>query len=117
MCKIFLVDDEESIRLVFKSALEMFNFEVISASTLAEARRDFSPSEHKILITDLTLPDGSGESLISEVRALNAGTSIIAITGNYDGEERALSAGADAVLLKPFSIKELISTVKSKCNC
>lgn len=74
------------------------------ADCLRSARRHLQVYRPSGVIIDLGLPDGAGEDLIAELgRAVPRVAVIIGISGDADGEERAIAAGADAYLAKPIA--------------
>lgn len=75
------------------------------ARDLAGALWHLDRSRPDVVIVDLGLPDGSGERLISRIgkRTIdNARPAILGLSGDPDGRERALKAGAGAFLAKPI---------------
>lgn len=112
MTRVLLVDDHTLFRQSFSRLLErQLHTEVAEAGSLAEARQKLS--EVDVAVLDVTLSDGDGIELISELRARNPNASVLVLSATLDSanHERAFEAGADAVLQKveaPFSILEEI---------
>jgi DNA-binding response OmpR family regulator len=74
------------------------------ADCLKSARRHLQVYRPSVLIADLGLPDGSGSELIAELAATVPRVSVILGTsGDEQGEEEALAAGADGFLAKPIT--------------
>jgi CheY-like chemotaxis protein len=73
------------------------------ADCLASARRHLAVYRPVVVLVDLGLPDGCGSELIAELAASDVPPPVLlAMTGDPDGEARALEAGAGGVLLKPL---------------
>ncbi|MGB5560592.1 MAG: response regulator [Paracoccaceae bacterium] len=73
------------------------------ADNLASAHRHLAVYRPSVVIVDLGLPDGSGEDLIAELaRATPRVGVILGTSGNDDGAERAVAAGADGFIAKPI---------------
>ena len=115
---ILVVDDEKSIRELFKSALEKFGYETVLASDGNEAMALFRKSPADLIITDIFMPDKDGHSFIFEVRQEFPGTKIFAITGKNTtlGIETELDIaqdlGAVRGFIKPVKLVELIEAIK-----
>jgi len=115
--QVLVVDDEPDSRELLTLMFEQDGAEMIEAASASEALEALERLKPDILISDIKLPDEDGYSLIHKVRNLNAeqGGQIpaIALTG-YAGEEnrdRALSAGFNRHLSKPFGLDELAEVV------
>ncbi len=117
MATILLVDDDESVREMLKTALRRFRHSVIDASSAKEALARFKPGVIDVVVTDILMPDEDGLTVIRKLRDGESDVKIVAISGggkagpdNYLNLARAL--GADRVIPKPFSINELIGIVE-----
>ena len=115
--RLLVVDDEPDSRELLTLMFEQDGAEMIEAASASEALEALERLKPDILISDIKLPDEDGYSLIHKVRNLNAeqGGQIpaIALTG-YAGEEncaRALSAGFNRHVSKPFGLDELAEVV------
>jgi CheY-like chemotaxis protein len=73
------------------------------ADTLQSASAHLRLYRPDVVIVDLGLPDGRGEDLISDLSGRHPRPAILAISGDGDRREEALSAGADVFLEKPLS--------------
>lgn len=120
MTRVLLVEDHAvyrqalSLLLCHEPDIEM----VAQAGSLAEARQELSGVD--MVILDIALPDGDGIELINELRGLNSDTSVLVLSATVDPAtlERALEAGADAVLHKvhaPLRIADEIRRVRAIC--
>lgn len=100
--RLLLVEDNDSTRGALQRLLIARNFEVCSASTIAEAWALVEASKFDVLVSDIGLPDGDGFLLMRELRD-RYGMSGIALTG-YDLEDDfklSKEAGFSIHLTKP----------------
>jgi DNA-binding NtrC family response regulator len=106
---VLLVDDNESILLLYRRHLTMAGYDVHSAGTLAMAREAVLARRFDAMLLDLNLPDGSGLDFVSEVRAADPSVAIVVITGNADVPVavEAMRRGADNFLMKPVDMEAL----------
>lgn len=106
--KILVVDDEAAIRKFLRVSLEIESYHIIEAPSAKDAIRELTMSRPELVILDLGLPDMEGLDLIGKVREWS-NVPILVLTAKSDEESKvkALDAGADDYLTKPFSIPEL----------
>jgi DNA-binding NtrC family response regulator len=102
-----VVDDEPAIRLLCRVNLELGGYEVREAGSLEEARRQVAEGVDVVLL-DLHLGNERGEVLLTEL--VEQAIPVALVTGSVDLEAIA-GMNAAAVLVKPFTIDELESTV------
>jgi CheY-like chemotaxis protein len=113
--RVLVVDDEEPLVRLATRTLEELGYAptgfTSSAAALAAFRAD--PQRFDAVITDERMPGMSGASLIEELRGIRRAMPILLVSG-YLGKEvvkRALGAGADEVLRKPLSARELATSL------
>lgn len=111
--KILLVEDDESIRAVMTTMLEAENYQVILAGTCALAQTLFLSHQPDVVILDLGLPDRDGMHLLAFIRQ-DSLTPIIVLSArsNDTDKVRALDAGANDYVTKPFSAPELLARIR-----
>jgi two-component system KDP operon response regulator KdpE len=112
--RVLVCDDEPQILRALRVILRDAGFEVDPASTAAEALDKAALQPHDAAIIDLVLPDGDG---IEVCRQLREWTKIPIIVLSAVGEEeqkvRALEAGADDYVTKPFGSRELVARLQA----
>lgn len=112
--RILLVEDQRPLRRVLELSLAARGFEVDQAATGQSALDVARRRPPDLIILDLGLPDMDGVEVITEVRAF-ASVPILVISARDAGlaEVRALAAGADGYLAKPFAIGDLVGRVRA----
>ncbi len=113
--RILVVDDNSEVLDLVKRALERDHHVVFTAASMSEARRQLALESLDLLILDLGLPDGSGQSLCAELRASGNASPILVLTahGAVASRVACLDAGADDFLSKPFAVAELRARVRA----
>ena len=115
---VFLLDDHAWFRRALATLLERdANLKLVAqAGSLAEARATTSERWGKIdvAIVDLMLPDGMGTDLIREMREVNPGLPVLALTIVQDPEvlRLARAVGADEVVSKAAPFEEILDTIR-----
>ncbi|AKN60987.1 regulator [Synechococcus sp. WH 8020] len=114
--RILLVDDEVHLTelLCLELNVEGYDVEVASdgATGLIKAR---SQPEPDLIVLDWNLPDFSGVDICQRIRSSGVTTPILMLTGHDDIADRvkALDAGVDDYLVKPFSTEELMARLRA----
>ena len=114
---ILVVEDHEGTREVLTKLLDRRRHTVLAVASIAEARIAAEQARFDLVISDLGLPDGSGNLLMSELRS-RFGLIGIALSGYGDASALSESskAGFIAHLTKPVSIKALEAALESATN-
>ncbi|MFN6529150.1 PAS domain S-box protein [Nostoc sp. ChiSLP03a] len=112
---ILVVDDEPQIREIVTIILENHNYKILTATNGIEAIALYAQYEHQInaVLMDLIMPKMDGIIAIRTLRRMNMQVQIIACSGLNSIEIFAQSADANvqAVLLKPYTGRELLKTL------
>ena len=112
---ILIADDEQMIREIMKTALEAYNYSVITADDGADALRKFALNHKKIagLVMDLEMPNMTGIACIQALRKIDEDTPILAISGASEAElpQAELTTHHVDFLAKPFAQNALLVAV------
>ena len=114
---VLLVEDDRELRATLSEALKVEGYRVVASASLADARAviasALAESGIDIVLLDLGLPDGDGDTLLAELRR-ERGTPVIVISARPGDSQkvRLLDAGADDYLVKPFSLAELLARMR-----
>ena len=102
MGHVLVVDDEADAAEMLAALIASEGFTVATAGSLADARRQMVLQSPDLVLLDLVLPDGSGMSLMTELKAANA-CEVVLVTGHASLETsvEALRLGAADYLVKP----------------
>jgi len=115
--RILLIDDEYDILEIEKEMLEKLGYTVTTRDKVREARKLFAkqPEQFDLVITDMTMPDMTGDKLAGELRKIRFDIPIIICTGFSEliSRDKIESKGIKAFLTKPVSMKDL-STITRK---
>jgi two-component system KDP operon response regulator KdpE len=107
---VLVCDDEPQILRALRITLRDAGFDVIPAATAAEALDAASLRVPDAAILDLVLPDGDGIEVTRRLREWSALPIIVlSAVGEEEEKVRALEAGADDYVTKPFSPRELVA--------
>ncbi|MBG0796061.1 response regulator [Methylocystis sp. H62] len=113
---VLLVEDEDSVRSIGARALSSRGFTVLEAATGMEALEVVERVDGKIdlIVSDVVMPEMDGPAMFAELRKRGVAAKVIFVSG-YAEEAFAknLPEGDFGFLAKPFSIKQLIETVKA----
>lgn len=114
---ILLVDDEEPILKMEKQILERLGYKVTTRTSSMEALEAFRASLNKfdLVITDMTMPNMTGEKLAFELKKIRKGIPVIVCTGFSEkiSKERAEALGIDGFLIKPIARDDLAKTIRT----
>jgi two-component system KDP operon response regulator KdpE len=111
---VLVVDDELQIVRGLKVVLRKAGFDVQSAATKQEALDAVSVRPPDVMVLDLVLPDGSGVEVCEEVRRWSdLPILVLSAVGDEREKVRALDAGADDYITKPFGSDELTARLRA----
>jgi two-component system KDP operon response regulator KdpE len=112
--RILVCDDEHQILRALRVILRDAGFEAIPASTAEEALDRAAVQRPDAAIIDLVLPDGDGIELCRRLREWSEMPLIVlSAVGDEDAKVRALAAGADDYVTKPFGPRELVARMQA----
>jgi two-component system KDP operon response regulator KdpE len=112
--RVLVVDDEPQILRVLRRSLESHDFHVITAAEAESALEIMQTSPVQILITDLRMPEMDGVELCRSIRKFsNIPIVVLSVKGEEATKVRALEAGADDYITKPFGMDELVARLRA----
>ncbi|MEY3888180.1 MAG: hypothetical protein RL650_2272 [Pseudomonadota bacterium] len=107
--RLLLVEDDPYLQENLVRSLSRRGFQVTSASTAAQAVSLWQSLRPDVVLLDLTLPDGDGLNVVSQVRQMGLTTPVLVLTARATVGDRVLglNSGADDYMAKPFDLDEL----------
>jgi CheY-like chemotaxis protein len=117
MATILLIDDEDSVRMVYQIALERAGYRVLTAENGKHGLRLLEHQEVDLILVDIFMPEMDGLELIPLLRKMRPANKIIAISGRsgpMNHLDTAKYLGAHDTLKKPFSLQALLDAVSAQ---
>lgn len=113
-CRILLVEDDYALMMGTEYTLKAEGYEVVTASTIAEAERK-NTEETGLILLDLMLPDGTGYDFLRKLRQTGNYVPVIFLTAVSDEVNlvQGLELGADDYITKPYRVKELLTRISA----
>ncbi len=114
--RILVVDDDEKVVKTISSYLSLKGYSVDTAGTGKEAIAKSKEHIYNLAVLDIRLPDMEGTDLLTELRRSEPKMMKIMLTGypGYESSVESLNKGADAYLVKPVMLEELLKVVETK---
>ncbi len=114
MRRVLVCDDEPQILRALRVVLREAGFEALPATTAGEALDVAALHAPDAAILDLVLPDGDGIEVTKRLREWSRlPILVLSAVGEEEQKVRALEAGADDYLTKPFSPRELVARLRA----
>jgi len=115
--RILLVDDEEPISMMIKTMLERLGYQVSVRNSSTDTLKAFRavPDRFDLVITDMTMPNLTGDKLAIEIKKIRPDIPIILCTGFSAkvSEGKSSDFGIDGVLMKPVALVELAKALRN----
>jgi len=114
--RILVVDDDEGIRKVLATILEEEGYAVDTAKNGREAVKKSKIKFYNLALIDIRLKDMEGTKLLKKVKDTMPKMRKIIITGypSLQNAIEALNKGADAYIVKPFDMDNVLQTIKEQ---
>ena len=107
--RLLIVDDEQSLLDFLTVLCTGEGYEVVTATSVREARERLAERTPDLVLCDMLMPDGNGLDLLREIRAVESGPAVILMTAYTSTRSaiEAMKAGAYDYVPKPFDVDEL----------
>ena len=112
MMEVLLVEDNEILAKGIIYSLEQEEFKMTHKTNVKETIKFLQNEKPKLVILDISLPDGNGFDLYEKnIKDKNIPTIFLTAKDDEDDIVKGLEAGAEDYITKPFSIRELIARI------
>jgi two-component system KDP operon response regulator KdpE len=113
-CNVLLIEDENGVRKLLRMALETHGCHVLESTSAIHGMELAATMRPELVILDLGLPDVDGMAVIERLRQWsNTPIIVLSAQAKEDDKVRALDAGADDYMTKPFSVPELLARIRA----
>jgi two-component system response regulator (stage 0 sporulation protein F) len=112
MKKILLVDDEESIHLLYREELEGEGFEVYSALTGEEALQKFQIISPDLVILDINMPGINGIEVLRQIKEINPTIPVVLSTAYHEYKQDLGAWASDDYIIKSSNLDDLKAAVR-----
>jgi len=111
---ILIVEDDPALRRAMRTLMRSRDLDVLDVATGEEAIVVASGGNVDVVVLDIGLPDIDGFEVLRRVRSFSA-VPVIVLTAHHQQSEkiRALDAGADDYVTKPFDTEELLARIRA----
>jgi two-component system, OmpR family, KDP operon response regulator KdpE len=112
--RILVVDDEPEIRRALRTGLGYHGFEVRAVATGEEGLKQVASWRPDVVLLDLGLPGVDGFEVLRRMQAQGrAAVIVVSVMPGERDKVRALDAGADDYVVKPFGMEELLARIRA----
>ncbi len=112
---VLVVDDEATLRKTLRTSLTASGFAVEEARSGEEALQSIQNNRFDLVLLDINMPGISGLDACRKIRGISpqAGIVMITVRDLEEDKVRALEAGADDYVTKPFKLRELTARLRA----
>ena len=114
--RILIVEDEVTLNKTIAEGLMEFGYQTDTSENFKDAEYYIGIRNYDLVLTDWMLADGNGIDLIALVKQKSARTSVVVLSAKDDKESeiKALRAGADDFIKKPFDFDVLVARLEAR---
>ncbi|WP_281529780.1 homeostatic response regulator transcription factor HsrA [Campylobacter hominis] len=114
--RILIVEDEITLNKTIAEGLTEYGYQTDTSESFKDAEYYVGIRNYDLVLSDLMLPDGNGIELIEAIKAKSPRTSVVIISAKDDKETeiKALRAGADDYIKKPFDFDILVVRLEAR---
>jgi two-component system OmpR family response regulator len=114
--RILIVEDEVTLNKTISEGLQEFGYQTDTSENFKDAEYYIGIRNYDLVLVDWMLPDGDGIDLISVIKQKTSKTAVIIISAKDDKESevKALKAGADDYIKKPFDFDVLVARIEAR---
>jgi two-component system capsular synthesis sensor histidine kinase RcsC len=116
--QVLVADDNDAVRDILSRTLSFWGYDVTPAANGLEAGTLFLTGAYDLVITDLQMPLMNGWELARLIKERSPNTPVMVVSGASDQMhwEKTKIRCVDAIILKPFRLKEIEGTVRRLLN-
>lgn len=112
MKKILLVDDEESIQLLYREEFRDEGYDVIGALNGIEALEKFKADSPDIVVLDIQMPGMNGIEVLRQMKMINPDIPVILSSAFQEYKQDLGTWASDEYVVKSADISELLNSIK-----
>lgn len=114
--RILIVEDEITLNKTIAEGLTEYGYQTDTSESFKDAEYYVGIRNYDLVLSDLMLPDGNVIELIEAIKAKSPRTSVVIISAKDDKETeiKALRAGADDYIKKPFDFDILVARLEAR---
>ena len=110
--KILVVDDEDSIQLLYREELEDEGYEVISVMNGEDALKEFNENPPDLVVLDINMPGIDGIEVLRQMKQAKPGIPVILSSAYPEYKQDLASWASDDYIVKSFNMDELKASIK-----
>ena len=110
--RILIIDDDDKLRLLYRTELSQAGYAVETAATAAEALEKITVQKFSVAVLDIEMPDMSGLEVLGKLRELSPHTSVVLNSAYSTYKSDFKSWLADAYVVKSSNLEPLKEKIK-----
>jgi CheY-like chemotaxis protein len=113
---ILIVEDDSELLSVFRQNLERADYRIFEASNGAQALEMLEQEVPDLIILDILMPAMSGETVLQRIQATPEwhAIKVVVVSAYPSFREKAMDLGADAFLVKPIKLDDMLKAVSAQ---